>query len=857
MAKRLPNHLKGPFVNATYDRRKSTIYLKDTDGKWTSTITYPSFFIDQHQVNDFPFDEYGKYIINRQDDGQFIRLTRDPEMDREILREMITVCKDENVMLYEADATPIRRWFSDTGALVSAKYRTLYFDLEADPLVIGFDDEAKKQHRIISFAAYDEEGNSVFEAAGESSEAEEKKLLQKFLKYIEDYDTLLAWNGDNYDFFVLRARCKRHSIRVDWRNWCWLDHLKVVKKVLMSISDPDFKRSFALDAIGKAVLGIPKIKLSVHPGKMKLLLGKRVAELEEYNRRDVEIMLQIEQRKEYLALHYMVCSMCRTFPNGGSIYPNELADGILMRLAIQEHRHFPSRILGGERDDKKKKYEGAFVMEPVVGFHEDVQVPDFASLYPSIILSWNMSNETILKDGVEYPDFNGDFATATATGTAFRTDIEGIIPKALRRLITKRGEYKARAKQYEVGSEDHKAMTNLSTAVKVVTNSFYGLIGNEGSRFYDIDIARSVTLTAQLLIRQVIQHFEHKGYQTVYGDTDSVFVKCSVQEMKDEIEFINTELIPQLLLNVGCKDVEVKLDYDKGFATLLLITKKRYVGRLALSKGRQVSSDIEPEIKGLETQRSDQVKYGQDLLRLFMKLFIISNTDPSIIDQMLRDESDKFFTKDLSIDEIEIMESVKRNPEAYQVKSPPVKVAQQMIAEGQEFFPGMKIPYVVMEHKPNIRAIHTSKYEGHCDRTYYWEKRILPPIMRLLTVRFPDYPFNSFTNPGQGILDFGDSKPKRKVRKPTMAKRTIRKPSTQRKVRVPNATITIPVTERDELIRIIANLLQLHPGNMPVVLVIQTDDADVRIKTQEKINTDGLLELHKRFPALTVSPLPI
>lgn len=857
--KRLPKHLTGPFVNGYYDYKKATIYLKNEAGEWTSTLAYPSFFIDSKNENRFPSDDYGKYIIDRRTEGRFIRMTRDPQMDRDVLRDMIYECKDAGVVLYEADANPVRRWFSDTGAFVAQKFSNLYFDLETDPLVIGFDDKAKRSHRVISFAAYDDAGNSWFYAARESSEKEEEKLLRQFIRVIQDYDVLLAWNGDAYDFFVLRARMKRHGIRLDWRAWNWLDHMLVVKKVLMSISDSDFKRSFALDSIGENVLGIRKIKLSVPPGQMKLLLGERQAELEEYNRRDVEIMLQLEQRKEYLALHYMVCSMCRTFPNHGSIYPNELADGILMRLAIQEGKHFPTRDVWAERSDDKKKYEGAFVMDPVIGFHTNVQVPDFASLYPSIILSWNMSNETILDPDNLPDDFSSETAHATATNVYFRNDVEGIIPRALKRLITKRNEYKARAKNYPVGSEEYKNMTNLSTAVKVVTNSFYGLLGNEGSRFYNKDIARSITLTGQLLIRQVAQYFEHKGLETIYGDTDSIFVKCSEEEMTNEIEYINSQFIPHMLRAVGCKDkdITVKLEYDKGFATLLLITKKRYVGRLSLAKGRRVSSDIEPEVKGLETQRSDQLRYGQELLRTFMKLLIEEGTNPSIIDQMLRDEADQFFTRELSVHELEIAESVKGHPDTYTIPTVAAKVARQMIEEGMEFFPGIKIPYIVLEHKPTIRAIHSSKFDGTCDRVYYWENRILPPIKRLLDVRFPDYPFNNFTSPGQMIIDFDrPTIERRKVRVPSMPKRTIRKPTGKRR-RIPRANITIPATERTALIIQLARLLEQYPGEMPLTLHVDTGDALVTIRTEEKISSDGLKEISRLFPALIISPRPI
>lgn len=861
----LPEHLKGPFVCSFYDRKTATIYLKHPDGSWDSTITYPSFFIAKKDVRKFPFDEYGKYILERIEEGKYIRLVRDSMMDNDVLQEMISICRAENVEPYEADVSPVRRWFSDTGSLVEKKYRSLFFDLETHPLKIGFDNEAKKQHRVISFAAYDQEGNSFFEAAKESSEAEEILLLKKFVALIEKYDTILAWNGDDYDFFVLTARCKRHGLHVPWHKWNRLDHMRVVKKVLMSISDSAFKRSFALNAIGENVLGIKKIKLAVGGGEMHKLLGARESELKEYNMRDVEIMLKVEEKKGFLDLHYTLCSFCRTFPNRGSIYPNELADGILLRLALQEGKHFKARDMQ-ERDENKKKYEGAYVMDPVVGFHKDVQVPDFASLYPSIILSWNMSNETMLHNGKSYPDFDGQYAKAPSTGVCFRTDIDGIIPKALRSLIATRKEYTNKAKGMEVGSDEWKNMNNLSTAVKVVTNSFYGLIGNEGSRFYEQEIARSVTLNGQWLIKQVAAYVEKCGYRVIYGDTDSLFIVCSPDNLRKELEYINGELIPTLLRNVGCKTCDVRMDYDKSFATLLLVSKKRYVGKLALHKGRVAPDDMEPEIKGLETQRSDQVRYSQKLLKKFMPLLIREDTSPNQIDEMLRDECDIFFKTDLRTDDIEITQSVQKHPEEYNPKTAVVKVAQKMIDDGKEFFRGMKVPIIVIEYKNNNAiAIHSDEYEGRCDRKYYWEHKILPSLQRLLDARYPNFPFNSFKHPGQGIFNFdalpievATPKSKNRIRGVQPPTQEIKLPTskvTQRRKRQPAAFITFPVASESQIIGV-AKLVHAYPGNMKLVLSLTVGKDEVVIPTDETISMEGLKEIKKIFPMLKINPNP-
>ena len=386
-AMKLPKHLCGEFVNAFYQKREGVIYLKKPNGDMTSTRAYPSFFIDKRHRNKFPAQEFAGSILDWVDEDKYWRGILDPEIKRDTLNEMIDVAEEENAPILEADVSPVRRWFSDTGAQVAQKFRCLFFDFETDPLRIGFDDEAKKRHRIISFAAYDQEGNSWFEAASESSNEQELILIKKFFKIAKGYDVLLAWNGDDYDFFVLRARCRYHKYKVDFRLWNWLDHMLVVKKLLGSIPDPTFKKSFKLDSVGENVLGIRKIKTSVGGGELKKLLGARVGELEAYNRRDVEIMLGIEEKREFLVLQFALCSLCRVMPNRGSVFPNSLADGILLRLAIQEGRHFPSRRYVEHKEDFKKKYEGGFVLEPEVGFHTSIQVPDFASLYPSIIIS--------------------------------------------------------------------------------------------------------------------------------------------------------------------------------------------------------------------------------------------------------------------------------------------------------------------------------------------------------------------------------------------------------------------------------------------------------------------------------------
>lgn len=1244
-AMKLPKRLKGPFTNAFYSRRDGIIYLKKENGELESTRAYPSFFIPKSHKDRFPASEFSKNLLDWIDEGDYWRVVIDPSTRRDTITDMVETAEEEGCKVLEADVSPVRRWFSDTGALVSTKFRCLFFDLETHPLQIGFDDEAKKRHRIISFAAYDADGKSWFYAANKSSDEEELKVIKEFFKIAKDYDVLLAWNGDDYDFFVLRARCKYHKLRIDWRLWNWLDHMRVVKKLLMSISDPAFKRSFALDKVGENVLGLRKLHTSVSGGNLHKLLGRKVAELEAYNRRDVEIMLGIEQKREFLTLQFALCSLCRTFPNRGSTFPNELADGTLLRLAVQEGIHFPSRKRK-EINEDYEKYEGAFVLDPKVGFHTSIQVPDFASLYPSIILSWNMSNETKINDGEDYPpNVSTDHAVATATGIRFRTDIEGIIPKALRQLISKRNEYKQRGKSLDLNSEEYRTVGHLSTAVKVVTNSFYGLLGNEGSRYHDRDIARSVTLTGQLLIREHIRYFERKGFETVAGDsitgsqtvvlrdaqqriiidkienvwpgciyskhgkeystldgwyalsanstwqpvkaiirhrtnkniweirnkhghvevtedhsfvvdnervtpqkvfeteyfetinappsrtwgcvdliselhdksfsypyknrhvirhfetlhnghitlkgwgstpqifrryykrnspelhallritagyitegsaslihettesrtlfsisnqesnwldnlrndlfvvapfahinkprwsegsgtyyirssaeiayffaalcgyksegkrlpsfiyelddidwnvfwttlnegdgsieydqysyssksaaltagisyclsqrsirhsihyreeknawkirtisdrfshrptktfcnirqsqnewvydlsientesfvggigrvhlhnTDSVFVNCSESQMNLMLRDLNDNFIPSLLERVGCRECAVRMDFDKGYKSLLIVTKKRYAGKLSLHKGRPAPEDLEPEIKGLEFQRSDNARYAQRLQLEYVNLLLNPDVNPDVIDMRLREDGQYFFQKDLELEEIVITKGVSKHPSEYKPMTTAAKVAQWLIDEGQEFFVGMKIPYVVIGHKPGISAIHADEFKGNLDRHYYWEKLILPPILRLIRARFPNYGFSDFKQPLQMQFDFANqATTSRKVSKRVTAKKIVKKAKKVtkkvRQVANPTYNIKIPSHAGVPTIKGIAALAKSQPGKykLDITVDLKSLKAEVDIETEQCVTMDCLKQIKQMFPKVTITPEPL
>ena len=861
----VPEHLKGPFVSGYYANKKALAYFRRPDGKYVSTKCYPAFFLDKRRRAMFPWKDYEHLLLGSEAEGAYVRVYVDPEANYMEVREMLEGVQDTGTKIYEGDVKPVRRWISDYGPSISTTYRSLFVDIETHMLLPGFDDLAKKMHRVVSFSAADTNGNKwhcsvpAHQPVRESTDEEEIALIKKFCSIAENYDTILAWNGDNYDFYVLKERAKKLDMRIRWSQWNLLDYLRVVKKLLGSIPDPDLKKSFKLDIVGEAVLGIRKLKLSVGYKDLWKLAG--TDELHEYNDRDVEIMVGVDKKRDFLALHYALCSLCYTFPGRSSTFPTELADGILLRLGMENGVHFPTK--SNTKLEDEVRYEGAFVFDPKIGFHQSVQVPDFASLYPSIIMSWNMSNETVIPEGTSAPA-GASVATATATGVRFRTDVQGLIPTALKQLIAKRKEYNVKAKQYSVDSDEYKNTMHLSTAVKVAANSFYGLIGSPSSRFSDVTIARSVTLTAQLLIREVAKYFERRGMEIVAGDTDSVFVKTTQERMIAALKDVNATVIPDLLNSSGCRECAVRMEYDKGYKTLLIVVKKHYCGKLALSKGREAPSDMKPEVKGLEVQRGDQVKYGQKLQWKYINFLLDPSIDPVAVERKLKKDGEEFFHGDITLEDIEIYQGLSKPIDEYKTDTTAVELAKKMIASGEEFFVGMKIPTVVVGHKPNVQAILASEYTGKFDRVYYWENKILPMLERLLDARFPAYNFRDFAHPDQFQFDFFGrevKKPEEKIVTVQKIVKTVKTVKVVKQVKSPLPDIRLSGTTRtfaitvqpgvpENYIAAVKKLAIAFPGDVYLHFIVYTDGSKVEITSGLKVNVEFKENFKLSFPSI-------
>jgi DNA polymerase elongation subunit (family B) len=231
-------------------------------------------------------------------------------------------------------------------------------------------------------------------------------------------------------------------------------------------------------------------------------------------------------------------------------------------------------------------------MEPVRGLHYGVCDVDFASLYPNLIRTFNISPETKVS-------FDGDNVAIAANGARFRTDVEGVFPFLVSQAMDKRRAFKSLAAKLKDGGMgetlDFRRARERSDAYKVLAKGMYGCLGSPWLRYYDRDCAEAVTLSGSLIIKRIIRYAEMNGYNPLYGDTDSGFLRCLRKEALRFNDEVAVKVIDRWVANQGGKSGLIRLEIDEEYERMVFVAKKRYFGKRMNAKSGQP-----PDVKGLE-----------------------------------------------------------------------------------------------------------------------------------------------------------------------------------------------------------------------------------------------------------------
>jgi DNA polymerase I len=382
---------------------------------------------------------------------------------------------------------------------------------------------------IISIATGADE--TTFLSVGEDKD--DRRVIADFISFIHEYDpdVIVGYNTDEFDWQYLKTRAEKFKLRltigrdespakfsagggvkeVRIFGRSNVDLYKVVKR---DISELSVK---TLDNVAD-YMGVMRKSERVQVQGWDMARYWNDPELRrvlfDYSKADVVSTWGVAER--LLPLQFEFARIVRQpLDDVSGMGRGRQVESLLVAEAYKINEIVPAK--GGGSGS----YAGGFVLFPKPGVHEDVLSLDFSSMYPSIMISYNISPDTVMSPD-ETPT---EFYEAPETQYRFRKHPDGFFKIILTNLIERRRAVREQMTHMDKGSRDFTILDVHQNAIKILTNAFYGYTGWHAAKWYRKECAEATTAWGRTIIQDAVERAEKHGLEVIYGDTDSLFVK--------------------------------------------------------------------------------------------------------------------------------------------------------------------------------------------------------------------------------------------------------------------------------------------------------------------------------------------
>ena len=663
------------YQNIYYDNKKQRVHIWD----------------DKKGYYCIPYKRYA-YVKNRV--GTHVSLYGDK------LKKVFKFDSD-TPNLFESDVPPETRVLVDQyvdSEELSDNHKIMIIDIEVE-VTKGFPNPIEADNCITSIAVYNSDDDTYYafvldekkkltlqskdNVVIESFENEYSLLQRFFVKYLEFKPTIITgWNIDTFDMpYLYNRACKivgsniadmlspiqkvqwnKHRKRYMFGGVSCLDYFSLYK--LFTYTQLS---SYRLDAVAEYELGENKIEYS---GTLNDLYENDINKFVEYNIHDVRLVKKMHDKLDFIDMARGVCHVGHV-PYEDIYFSSRYLEGAILVYLKNLGVVAPNKP---PKPKKEGKFTGAYVQSPQRGKHDWVFDLDITSMYPSVIMSLNISPETKIgklagwnaeeflkgtpktytleSNGkekgklteIELKDFfDKNKVSVSSNGVLYRSDKQGLIPALLAKWFDTRVEYRKLMKKFgdEGDNDKYTYFKSRQLIQKVILNSLYGVLGLPVFRFYDLDNAEATTLTGQELIKftkKMGNYFYNKQLgddrdYCIYIDTDSVFYSALpliekrfpntpftetrmskvILDVADEMQnFLNSsyDYFAKEFLNVNEHRFEIKQELIAKSG--LFIVKKRYGLKIINDNGVKVNK---LHVKGLDLVRSNFPKAMGELLK--------------------------------------------------------------------------------------------------------------------------------------------------------------------------------------------------------------------------------------------------
>jgi len=763
-----------------------------SDGKrfhWTVTRPGLVFFIERHQAwtppGAFRKNVELKSLRGIPVDALYFQTSSDLTLARK-------ACESRNIATFEADINLTARFlmerfingavqFGSTPARIDND--TVYF---IDPHVKGsdftpvlrplsIDIECSMEMDLYSIAVYGENLATVLmvdpdapdKAGAYRGFRSEQDLLSAFFALVREYDPdmFIGWNLISFDLQWLARKCQALNIKFDigtdgpadllapgtlFNQWtaripgrAALDGINMARSAFLQTED------FSLDTVAEKVVG--RTKLIEKSGREKVaeinhLFDTDKTSLAEYNLEDARLVYEIFEKLNFsqLAVRRAQLTGLALDRVGGSVAAFDFLYLPLLhrRGYVADTNAQPATFADGA--------PGGLVLDSTPGFYRNVAIFDFKSLYPSIIRTFRVDPlaANVMLHGLVEDSHSTDSGLAGPivkgpAGLEFAAEF-AILPSIIETLWQARDHAK------------HLKDATLSQAVKIIMNSFYGVLGTTGCRFYDPQLAGTITRIGHWVLKFSREFIENEGHQVIYGDTDSLFIHFGDGEQADITRIGNqlaAKLNDYLTAELGQRfnvTSQLDIEFEKLFVHFFMPTirgrntgsKKRYAGLLTKKAGTG-----ELYFAGMETTRRDWTALAKEFqVDLFTLLFKRSDT-PDMEDalgNLVRSRHQALYDGKLD-DKLVYTKGISKRLEDYTKNVPPHVRAARMLDK----FEGRIVRYVMTTDGPEpVQKRSNAAYDyGH-----YSQKQLAP--IADMVLRFFDLDYRSLITGGKQLSLF-------------------------------------------------------------------------------------------------------
>jgi DNA polymerase I len=555
-----------------------------------------------------------------------------------------------------------------------------------------------------------------FQAAEDRND---KQLISDFIDYIRDYDPdIIASYGTNTtDWNYLLSRTHKYKLKLAFDRAGFEPHTSVYGHVsltgIVNVDLEDFAGMFP--EVKVRTLANFAEHLGVSGGEQGVVEAVLFAEYwdDPRKRDELERFVRDSAHRVYgmaaLLLDFaMQLSALTSLPLDQVM---AAATGFRVEWYLIKRAQKIGELVPRRLEQPYVPYAGGLVLSPKPGIHENIAVLDFKSMYPNIMITYNLSPDTYIQP--DQPDPEGGVYKAPEVGHRFRKIPPGFYKEALTYLITVRGEIRQKMKNLNSNTVGYQVLDARQKAVKILTNAAYGYAGWIGARWYIKPVAEAASAWGRHIILVTSQMAEKAGIEVVYGDTDSLFIKYD----KTTANQLQNDIQRELKLAV-----EISEFYQRIFFTE---AKKRYAG---------LRQDGSLDIVGLEVIRGDWAEVAKQVQQYVLEIILKEQSPKKAIEYVHSMVADLRHRK-IPLDNLVIWKTLTKPPEEYAIKAPHVEAAKMLIERGWRLTAGDKVGYVVLAGKGplynRVKPYVFAKPE-EIDVDYYVTNQVLPAAARIL-----------------------------------------------------------------------------------------------------------------------------